>query len=80
MRIASSECGSCLIPSRVEFRVLEAQLTDFENAAYVVFVVLLTRVIAAFQLNFYMPLSKVPETEANMNAFDLTINDRLMLI
>eukprot|EP01094_Clydonella_sp_ATCC50884_P029923 TRINITY_DN9560_c0_g1_i2.p1 TRINITY_DN9560_c0_g1~~TRINITY_DN9560_c0_g1_i2.p1 ORF type:complete len:541 (+),score=143.04 TRINITY_DN9560_c0_g1_i2:242-1864(+) len=46
---------------RVEFRVLEAQLTDFENAAFAVFVVLLTRVIAAFQLNFYMPLSQVDE-------------------
>lgn len=44
---------------RVEFRVLEAQLTDFENAAFAVFVVLLTRVIAAFHLNFYMPLSEV---------------------
>ncbi|XP_070533498.1 glutamate--cysteine ligase catalytic subunit-like [Ptychodera flava] len=44
---------------RVEFRPSEVQLTDFENAAYVVFVVLLTRVILSFKLNFLMPISKV---------------------
>lgn len=35
------------------------QLTDFENAAYVVFVVLLTRVILSYKLDFLIPLSKV---------------------
>jgi glutamate--cysteine ligase catalytic subunit len=45
---------------RVEFRPCEAQLTDFENAAYVCFVVLLTRVILSYHLNFVMPISKVP--------------------
>lgn len=44
---------------RVEFRPCEAQLTDFENAAYVCFVVLLTRVILSYRLNFVMPISKV---------------------
>ncbi|XP_077989695.1 glutamate--cysteine ligase catalytic subunit-like [Glandiceps talaboti] len=44
---------------RVEFRPAEVQLTDFENAAYVVFVVLLTRVILSYDLNFLMPISKV---------------------
>ena len=37
----------------------QVQLTDFENAAYVVFLVLMTRVILTFQLNFIIPLSKV---------------------
>ncbi|XP_061410150.1 glutamate--cysteine ligase catalytic subunit [Lethenteron reissneri] len=46
---------------RVEFRPSEAQLTDFENSAYVVFVVLLTRVILSYNLNFLIPLSKVDE-------------------
>ncbi|NXL93759.1 GSH1 ligase, partial [Alectura lathami] len=46
---------------RVEFRPMEVQLTDFENSAYVVFVVLLTRVILSYQLNFLIPLSKVDE-------------------
>jgi glutamate--cysteine ligase catalytic subunit len=44
---------------RVEFRSMEVQLTDFENAAYSVFIVLLTRAILSFNLNFYMPISKV---------------------
>jgi glutamate--cysteine ligase catalytic subunit len=44
---------------RVEFRSMEVQLTDFENAAYAVFVVLLSRAILKFNLNFYIPISKV---------------------
>ncbi|XP_034364846.1 glutamate--cysteine ligase catalytic subunit [Arvicanthis niloticus] len=46
---------------RVEFRPMEVQLTDFENSAYVVFVVLLTRVILSYKLDFLIPLSKVDE-------------------
>lgn len=38
---------------------MEVQLTDFENAAFAAFVVLLTRAILAFNLNFYVPISKV---------------------
>ncbi|KIY74336.1 glutamate-cysteine ligase catalytic subunit [Cylindrobasidium torrendii FP15055 ss-10] len=44
---------------RVEFRSMEVQPTDFENAAFAVFVVLLSRAILAFNLNFYIPISKV---------------------
>lgn len=44
---------------RVEFRPTEVQMTDYENAAYVVFVVLLTRAILSTNLNLYIPLSKV---------------------
>ncbi|KAK7091679.1 glutamate--cysteine ligase catalytic subunit-like [Littorina saxatilis] len=46
---------------RVEFRPMETQLTDFENAAYTVFIVLLTRVILSYKLNFIIPISKVDE-------------------
>lgn len=46
---------------RVEFRPMEVQLTDFENAAYTVFLVLMTRVILTFGLNFLIPLSKVDD-------------------
>ena len=48
---------------RTEFRSMEMQLTDFENAAFSVFVVLLQRVILTFDLNLYIPISKV---DANM--------------
>ncbi|KAI8081561.1 glutamate-cysteine ligase-domain-containing protein [Halteromyces radiatus] len=46
---------------RVEFRSMEVQLTDFENAAFSVFIVLLTRAILSFGLNFYIPITKVDE-------------------
>ena len=42
---------------------MEVQLTDFENAAFSVFTVLVTRVILAFDLSLYVPLSRV---DANM--------------
>eukprot|EP00543_Licmophora_paradoxa_P006555 CAMPEP_0202455790 /NCGR_PEP_ID=MMETSP1360-20130828/13230_1 /ASSEMBLY_ACC=CAM_ASM_000848 /TAXON_ID=515479 /ORGANISM="Licmophora paradoxa, Strain CCMP2313" /LENGTH=914 /DNA_ID=CAMNT_0049075451 /DNA_START=114 /DNA_END=2858 /DNA_ORIENTATION=+ len=48
---------------RTEFRSMEIQLTDFENAAFTAFTVLLTRVILTFDLNLYIPLSRV---DANM--------------
>ena len=34
-------------------------MTDFENAAFSIFVVLLSRAILAFNLNLYLPISKV---------------------
>ena len=37
----------------------QVQLTDFENAAYVVFVVLLTRVILSYNIDIRIPISKV---------------------
>lgn len=44
---------------RVEFRAMEVQFCDFENAAFCCFIVLMTRVILSFDLNLYMPLSLV---------------------
>jgi glutamate--cysteine ligase catalytic subunit len=55
---------------RVEFRPCEAQLTDFENAAIVCFVVLLTRTILSFQLNLLLPISKVSPTFANNTIYN----------
>jgi glutamate--cysteine ligase catalytic subunit len=46
---------------RVEFRSMEIQLTDFENAAFAVFITLVSRAILFFHLNLYMPISKVDE-------------------
>lgn len=40
---------------------MDIQLTDHENAAYSVFIVLLAKTISYFNLNFYIPLSKVDE-------------------
>lgn len=46
---------------RVEFRPCDVQFTDFENAAVSCFVVLLTRAILHYRLNFLMPISKIDE-------------------
>ncbi|KAI8993904.1 glutamate-cysteine ligase catalytic subunit [Trametes punicea] len=55
---------------RVEFRPMEVQITDFENAAFSVFVVLLSRAILHFNLNFYIPISKVDENMARAQKRD----------
>lgn len=44
---------------RTEFRSMEMQMTDFENAAFTVFIVLFTRTILTFDLNLYIPISRV---------------------
>jgi len=46
---------------RVEFRPMEIQVTDFENAAFSIFIVLLTRAILSFNLNFYIPITLVSQ-------------------
>jgi glutamate--cysteine ligase catalytic subunit len=37
---------------------MEVQMTDFENAAFAVFIVLLSRAIMSMNINFYIPISK----------------------
>lgn len=44
---------------RLELRVCDVQLTDLENAAFVTFVVLLSRLISDESNDFLMPISKV---------------------
>jgi glutamate--cysteine ligase catalytic subunit len=46
---------------RVEFRPTELQITDFENAAFVTFLVVLTRAILSYKLNLLIPISKVDQ-------------------
>lgn len=48
---------------RVEFRPIDIQLTDFENAALTVFVGMIANIINEFSIDFIMPISKV---DANM--------------
>ncbi|KAK3759089.1 hypothetical protein RRG08_010702 [Elysia crispata] len=61
---------------RVEFRPMEAQFTDFENAAFTVFIVLLTRVILSYKLNFIIPISKVDENMKTAFKRDAVLNDK----
>ena len=61
---------------RVEFRSMEVQMTDFENAAYVVFVVLLSRVILGLELNTYIPISKLDENIRTAHKRDAVLNEK----
>jgi glutamate--cysteine ligase catalytic subunit len=61
---------------RVEFRSMEIQITDFENAAFAVFIVLVTRVILSFGLDFYIPISKVEEGMARAHHRDAVLNQK----
>lgn len=58
---------------RVEFRPMEIQITDFENAALAVFMVLITRVILSFDLNFYIPILRVDENMETAHARDAVL-------
>lgn len=61
---------------RVEFRSMEIQLTDFENAAFAIFTVLLTRVILSYDLNLYVPISKVDENMATAHKRNAVLGDK----
>jgi glutamate--cysteine ligase catalytic subunit len=61
---------------RVEFRPMEIQLTDFENAAFCCFIVLITRIISSLELNFYIPISKVDENMKIAHKRNAIINEK----
>lgn len=61
---------------RVEFRTMEVQLTDFENAAFTVFIALVSRAILYFNLNLYIPLSKVDENLATAHKRNSVIDEK----
>jgi glutamate--cysteine ligase catalytic subunit len=59
---------------RVEFRPIEVQITDFENAAFSIFIILVTRAILSFDLNFYMPIKRVSENMETAHARDAVLS------
>lgn len=59
---------------RVEFRPMEIQMTDFENAAFSIFIVLVTRAILSFDLNFYIPIPRTTENMETAHARDAVLN------
>jgi glutamate--cysteine ligase catalytic subunit len=61
---------------RVEFRSMEIQITDFENAAFVVFIVLLSRVILGLELNTYIPISKLDANMRTAHKRDAVLNEK----
>lgn len=61
---------------RVEFRPMEVGLTDFKNASFATFVVLLSRAILDFGLDFLIPLSRVDENFLRARRRDALRNER----
>jgi glutamate--cysteine ligase catalytic subunit len=61
---------------RVEFRTLDIQLTDFENAAYVVLLNLVTKVINDFDVNFSLPISLSDVNMERAQAIDAVTNQK----
>ncbi|KAJ1731681.1 glutamate--cysteine ligase [Coemansia biformis] len=48
----------------VGFMSLEVQLTDAENAAFITFILLLSRVIISYRLNLYLPISLMDQNSS----------------
>ena len=61
---------------RVEFRSMEILMTDFENAAFSIFIVLLSRVILSFDLNLYIPIPRTTENMETAHRRDAVLNDK----
>jgi glutamate--cysteine ligase catalytic subunit len=61
---------------RVEFRPMEIQITDVENAAFSIFMVLITRAILSFNLNFYMPITRVSENMETAHVRDAVSTEK----
>lgn len=68
MRFKPPPVGKDDIGWRVEFRSMEIQITDFENAAFSIFIVLITRAILSFDLNFYIPIQRTTENMETAHA------------
>ena len=76
MRFKPPPSGSQDTGWRVEFRSMEIQVTDFENAAFSIFIVLITRAILSFDLNFYIPITRTTENMETAHRRDAVLNDK----
>lgn len=61
----------------IEFRTMEAQLTDKDNAAFAIFTYLLSRAIVTLHLNFYIPIDKVGESMEFANKRNAVLEERM---
>ena len=53
---------------------MEVQITDCENAAFSIFVVLLTKTILHFDLNLYIPIGKIDANMETAHARDAVVS------
>lgn len=69
---ADGECGW-----RLEFRSPDIQVTDLENAAIAVFIALARHTILHFNLNLYIPITKIAENMDRAGAKDAVLVEQL---
>jgi glutamate--cysteine ligase catalytic subunit len=61
---------------RVEFRTMDIQLTDFENAALIVLLGMIVNIINNFDVDFVMPISKIDENIARAHKVDGLLKEK----
>ncbi|KAI0985965.1 hypothetical protein GJ496_007846 [Pomphorhynchus laevis] len=61
---------------RVEFRPCELQFTEFENAAFVIFIIILTRAILSFPISFLVPISIMQKNMKIAQKRDAVLNEK----
>lgn len=61
---------------RVEFRPMEAQLTDFENASFAIFAYLVSRAITVLRLKFYITVEELADAWAKCQECGAVIDGR----
>lgn len=61
---------------RVEFRPTELQITDFQNAAFASFIILLTKAIVKLNLNFLIDITKLDENMNKAQNRNACLNER----
>lgn len=61
---------------RVEFRSMEVQPTDFENAACAIFIVLFVRTLLHLDLSLYIPIKKWDENMATAQSRDAVLKGK----
>ena len=76
MRFKNPPSADSSIGWRVEFRPMDVQLTDYENAALTVATGMLVNMLNEFKLNFLLPISKVDENMDRAHELDAIINKK----
>lgn len=61
---------------RVEFRPMEIQLTDFENAAYSVFLILAGKAMVKYNPDFYISILKIDENMETAHKVDAATKEK----
>ena len=61
---------------RVEFRTIDSQITDFENAAQITLLFMLVKIISEFDLNFIIPISKCDDNMERAHSINAVKNEK----